>query len=240
MKKRVLITMFSILVVAAILSFYRGSYWLMLSRIEKEKQHASNIFQYRDIPIVKVDSANLFTMKIDRLEFKHNMGNPINQQDVSNAYLNVEFSGKRRIVLNGLEKGTLSGWGMLSKEERELISKVYGPDIVNDDYDLLSKSLELAIDDFKWLSLESKNKLEAKQLLYDIKITLPNSEKDVFYFKTKNIKGFQRGIPEQGSTLLHIFDNANSQQYNYEIMFAGDFTQKDIDIIIQSIKIKKD
>jgi hypothetical protein len=64
------------------------------------------------------------------------------------------------------------------------------------------------------------------------------SHGEILWFKTNNVQGFQTGTPElEKNILLHLFDPRSNTENSYTIFLFGSFTQSEIDIMLDSIKL---
>ncbi|MEC1716406.1 hypothetical protein [Schinkia azotoformans] len=243
MKRRTIILLITFLIVSCfvLLYLYRGNYWISLSQLYIDEQVSYNIPVHYKISDVLTLNQNLLVTRINNLRFEHDFGKPFIKEDIElNSGTYVEFPDGKKMICKSVEKGELSGWGILNDERKELLSQVYGSDLIKDDYRLLLKTLKLTPDDFKWYSLDSNKELEAKLLLYDIKMALPNNSYNIYSFQTEKIRGFQRGKIGDRDIILHIFDSENKQENGNEILLVGNFSQEEIDIMLQTMEFLDD
>lgn len=221
------------------LYLYRGNYWLILSKLNIDEEVAYNLPPNREIPIISFEGKQPTSIKIYNLKFKHELGKGIiKKHGEFTDLIYVEFPQNKKMIFVPVKKGELSGWGILNDEQKELLSQIYGPNLIEDDYSLLLKALKLTPDDFKWYSLDSNKELEAKLLLYDIKMALPNNSYSIYSFQTGRIRGFQRGKIGDRDILLHIFDGKNKKGNSYEILLIGNYSQEEIDIMLHTMEFK--
>ena len=237
-KKKILLIFSVIIILLIIFGLFNIGIIINWSNIKElqSNEHLNTTCIEHDLSISLPKDIVTSTIKYKEIVFEHPFGNNLTDNNTEDRNLLMNFNGQDlRIQINYDKVGSRISMG-LNDEAKKLISDIYGNNIMKSDFSLMNKAYELTLEDISLFKTSNKKLLANMWLLFLKLYYLPTND-TILQFETNNIQGFQYNVHRpKDYIVIEVYDANGKAENNYSIMILGDYSQKDIDIILSTME----